>query len=81
MNLGRLRGIVDQLIEELGVDEPVAAFLFTAACLDDDIPPATVARILNQFQYFHGDPPLEDYLRDELDDLAAEMTAHADDAS
>ena len=73
--------MVDQLIEELGEEEPVAVFLFTAACLDDDIPPATVSRILNQFQYFHGDPPLEDYLRDELDDLAAEMKAHADDAS
>jgi len=81
LDLGRLRAIVDQLIEELGEDAPVAVFLFTAACLDDDITPATVSRILSHFQHFHGDPPLEDYLRDELDQLAAEMATDADDAT
>ena len=81
MDLGRLRSIVGQLIEELGEDAPVAVFLFTAACIEGYTDSATVARILNQFQHFHGEPPLQDYLMDELEKLCEEMASDGDDAS
>lgn len=76
--------MIDQLIEEQGEDAPVAAFVFSAA----DVAEATKrlgfkrdsdsTQILSEFMHNAGDPPYEDYLLAELEQLiidAAENSA------
>ena len=84
MDLKRLRQLVELLIEQQGEDAPVAAFVFSAA----DVVEATKklglsvdsdpTQILHEFMHNAGDPPYEDYLLAELEQLiidAAEDSA------
>ena len=88
MDLGRLRRIVDALIEEEGEDAPVAAFIISAkdvrettqflksaGKLENDSYPG-VRDVLSELLTNAGDPPFEDRLLEELEDLLI----HWDDA-
>lgn len=85
MDLKRLRQLIDQLIEEQGEDAPVAAFVFSAA----DVAEATKklgvkgdsdpTQILHEFMHNAGDPPYEDYLLAELEQLIADAAGDSAD--
>ena len=81
MDLAKLRRIVEALIEEEGEDAPVAVFYITArdvqetlACLKasgkikNDSQPR-IEDVLAELQSNAGDPPFEDRLLEELEDL------------
>ena len=88
MDLGKLRRIVDALIEAEGEDAPVAAFIVSA----EDVRQATeflraagkikgdlspdVRDVLTELQSNAGNPPFEDQIHDHLEDLLI----HWDDA-
>ena len=81
MDLGRLRRIVDALIKREGEDAPVAVFYVTATDvkqtleflrssgrIKNDSQPR-IKDVLTELQYNAGNPPYEDQLTDELEDL------------
>ena len=81
MDLGRLRRIVDALIEEEGEGAPVAVFYITAqdvretlsflrqsGKIGSDSQPR-IEDVLLELQTNAGNPPIEDQLVDHLEDL------------
>ena len=81
MDLARLRRIVDALIEEEGEEAPVAVFYITAkdvqetlaylkasGKIENDSHPG-VRDVLTELLTNAGDPPFEDQLLQELEDL------------
>ena len=81
MDLAKLRRIVDALIEEEGENAPVAAFIVSArdvrettdflksaGKINPDLSP-NVRDVLTELQDAAGDPPFEDRLVEELEDL------------
>ena len=81
MDLGRLRQIVDALIEEEGQDAPVAVFYITAKDVHETLEflrssgkiradsSPNVRDVLTELQSNAGDPPFEDQLLENLEDL------------
>ena len=67
--------MINQLIEEQGEDAPVAAFVFSAADVAEAterlgiIPDSDPTQILSEFMHNAGEPPYEDYLLAELEQL------------
>jgi len=78
LNLGRLRHLVNGLIDELGDDSPVSVFLFSVkdvADITSRLPKNTrvdPAKVLHEFMHNAGDPPYEDWLLTELERLIEE---------
>ena len=81
MDLGKLRRIVDALIEEEGEDAPVSVFYITAkdvketlaylkasGKIGNDSQPR-IEDVLSELQCNAGDPPIEDQLINHLEDL------------
>ena len=87
MDLGRLKRLVDALVQEQGEDAPVAAFIFTAADVtgitsdsfrstrNTRIDPAEV---LLELQSNAGDIPLEDQILEALEEIVQEKLRDAD---
>ena len=81
MDLKRLRRIVDDLIEQEGEDSPVAVFYVTATDVNETLDflrssgkiksnfQPRIKDVLTELQYNAGNPPYEDLLTDELEDL------------
>ena len=81
MDLGRLRRLVDALIEEEGENAPVSVFYITAkdvretlaylkasGKIENDSQPR-IKDVLAELQSNAGDPPIEDQLINHLEDL------------
>ena len=81
MDLGRLRRIVDALIEEEGEDAPVSVYYITAkdvretlqhlresGKIESDSQPR-IDKVLEELQSNAGDPPFDDQLLQNLEDL------------
>ena len=81
MDLAKLRRIVDALIEEEGEDAPVAVFYITAkdvretlqhlrdsGKIENDSQPR-IEDVLAELQSNAGDPPFDDQLLENLEDL------------
>ena len=81
MDLGRLRRIIDGLIEDQGADSPVAVFYITArdvqetlqhlrdsGRIENDSQPS-IADVLTDLQSNAGNPPFDDQLLENLEDL------------
>ena len=81
MDLGRLRRIIDALIEEEGEDAPVSVFYITSKDVQEtllflrktgkiraDFQPR-IEDVLAELQFNAGDPPIEDQLINHLEDL------------
>ena len=81
MDLGRLRRIVDALIEEEGEDAPVSVFYITAKDVRETLQflqrsgkirhdsQPRIEDVLSELQCNAGDPPIEDQLINHLEDL------------
>ena len=82
MDLGRLKKLIDALVQEQGEDAPVAVFIYTAA----DVACATErllssqqnfrvdpAKVLLELQSNAGDPPFEDQILEVLEELVQEQ--------
>ena len=81
MDLGKLRQIVEALIEEEGEDAPVAVFYITSkdvqetlsylkasGKIENDSQPR-IKDVLEELQSNAGDPPFEDQIHENLEDL------------
>ena len=71
MDLGRLKRLIDALIDEQGEKAPVAVFLYTAADVadatsrlssSDNHSQVNPADVLEELQTNAGEPPFEDQL-------------------
>ena len=69
MKLSELMTHVDSLIKERG-DGECACFLFTEQEVTDLDPELPAAKVLEEFQSNHGNPPQDDYLWGQLVELA-----------
>ena len=81
MDLAKLKRIVDALIEKEGEDSPVAVFYMTATDVRETLEflrssgkiksnfQPRIKEVLTELQYNAGNPPYEDQLTDELEDL------------
>ena len=87
MDLGRLKRLVDALVQEQGEDAPVAAFIYTAADvagITSDSPRSTrntridPAEVLLELQSNAGDIPLEDQILEALEEIVQEKLRDAD---
>ena len=81
MDLGKLRQIIDALIEEEGEDAPVSVFYITAkdvretlqflresGKIENDSQPR-IEDVLSELQCNAGNPPIEDQILENLEDL------------
>ena len=87
MDLGRLKRLVDALVQEQGEDAPVAAFIYTAADvlgITSDSPSSVrntridPAEVLLELQSNAGDIPLEDQILEALQEIVQEKLSDAD---
>ena len=81
MDLGKLRRIVDALIEEEGENAPVSVFYITAKDVRETLQflresgkikgdsQPRIEDVLSELQSNAGDPPIEDQLINHLEDL------------
>ena len=81
MDLGRLRRIVNALIEEEGEDAPVSVFYITAQDVQETLvylkasgkikndSQPRIKDVLSELQSNAGNPPIEDQLINHLEDL------------
>ena len=81
MDLGKLRRIVDALIEEVGENAPVSVFYITAKDVRETLQflresgkikgdsQPRIEDVLSELQSNAGDPPIEDQLINHLEDL------------
>ena len=81
MDLGKLRRIVDALIEEEGENAPVSVFYITAKDVRETLhflresgkikgdSQPRIEDVLSELQCNAGDPPIEDQLINHLEDL------------
>ena len=76
--------MVEILIEKYGPDSNVAAFIYTLEDVHDatnsSSRPSTLDanEVLNEFMHNWGEPPLEDYLLEQLEELVREMESDED---
>ena len=84
MKLSALLELVKTLIEKHGPDSNVAAFIYTAEDVLDvtNMSPRSNSldanEVLHEFMHNWGEPPLEDYLLEQLEQLVREMESDED---
>lgn len=84
MRLSALLKLVEILIEKYGPDSSVAVFIYTVEDVFDATNSSSRSNsldaneVLNEFMHNWGEPPLEDYLLEQLEELVREMESDED---